>query len=148
VASASNQVIVPELGQSPEQELDNLIAHIELVKQRSGHSSYIVVVTENQWPEGITELTKIIHQKTQVETRPVILGHVQRGGSPVAQDRLLATKLGAYAVELLRAGETLKMVGEINHQLIASPLTNSWRKKKKLDPYLIKIQQELINPCL
>lgn len=148
VASASDQVIVPELGTSPEQELDNLLAHIELVKKRSGHSSYIVVVTENQWPNGISELANIIYQKTQVETRPVILGHVQRGGSPVAQDRLLATKLGAYAVELTLTGESMKMIGEVNQQVVASTLENSWRLKKKLDPYLIKIQQELINPCL
>ena len=58
-------------------------------------------------PGGVITLAKMISDKTQIECRPVILGHVQRGGSPVSQDRILATKLGAYAVEQALAGKTI-----------------------------------------
>jgi 6-phosphofructokinase 1 len=70
---------------------------------------------------------------------------VQRGGSPVTQDRLLATKLGAYAVECAMAGKSDIMVGEQNHQLVEVPLPFTWETHKPLDPYLVKIQTELFD---
>jgi 6-phosphofructokinase 1 len=63
----------------------------------------------------------------------------------VSQDRLLATKLGAYAVEVALAGKSAVMVGEQNNQLIAHPIEQSWEKHKALDPYLVKIQQEFFD---
>jgi len=63
----------------------------------------------------------------------VVLGHLQRGGSPVALDRILATKLGTSAVELLIKGERRKMVGLISDQIKASPIEHAWKEKKKVD---------------
>ncbi|WP_269079235.1 6-phosphofructokinase [Paraglaciecola psychrophila] len=77
-------------------------------------------------------LAKMLTDKTQIECRPVILGHVQRGDSPVSQDRILATKLGAYAVEQALAGQNNIMVGEHNNQLITPPLEISWQQKSLL----------------
>ena len=145
VASASDQVIVPELNGNANDELNNILAHLEMVKQRRRNTSYIVVITENIWPGGVTELAKVLNEKTGIETRPVILGHVQRGGSPVAQDRLLATKLGAYAVECALEGKSMVMVGEINQQVVCHPLATCWEDNKTLDPYLVKIQQEFFD---
>ncbi|MDO6713010.1 ATP-dependent 6-phosphofructokinase [Aliiglaciecola sp. 2_MG-2023] len=145
IASAADHIMLPEISRSCEDELENLIAHIEAVKKRRGNSSYIVVIAENLWPEGVTKLAEILSQKTQIECRPVILGYVQRGGSPVSQDRVLATKLGAFAVEMALEGKTGVMVGEINQQLVCSELETSWQQKKPLDPYLVKIQQDLFD---
>ena len=75
----------------------------------------------------------------------MILGHVQRGGSPVSQDRLLATKLGAFAVESAIAGESMVMVVERNQQVMTAPIELAWQQQKALDPYLVKIQQELFD---
>lgn len=145
IASAADQVMVPELTRSCDDELDNIINHIDAVKKRRGNASYIVVITENLWPDGVTKLAEVLTEKTKVECRPVILGHVQRGGSPVSQDRVLATKLGAFAVEAAIKGETGIMVSEVNQQLKSQPLPLSWQQQKELDPYLIKIQQDLFD---
>ncbi len=142
IASAADQIMVPELSRAADDELENIISHIEEVKNRRGNSSYIVVITENLWAEGVTKLAEILTERTKVDCRPVILGHVQRGGSPVSQDRVLATKLGVFAVESVIEGKTGVMVCEANHELICLPLETSWEKQKELDPYLIKIQTD------
>ncbi|GAB2683202.1 ATP-dependent 6-phosphofructokinase [Aliiglaciecola aliphaticivorans] len=145
IASTADHILLPELSRSCEHELENLIDHIEAVKKRRGNSSYIVVVTENLWPQGITNLAEVLTEKTQIDCRPVILGYIQRGGSPVSQDRVLATKLGAFAVEMALEGKTGVMVGEINQQLVCHDLATSWQQNKTLDPYLVKIQQDLFD---
>jgi 6-phosphofructokinase 1 len=142
IASASDNILVPELAKDVDIEIADIIAHVEALKQRSGTSSYIIVITENLWPGGATKLAETLEEKTNIECRPVILGHVQRGGSPVSQDRILATKLGAYAVEAAIAGKTKVMVGEINQVVSCLPIEESWTKHKTLDPYLVKIQQD------
>jgi len=69
----------------------------------------------------------------------VILGHVQRGGSPTPDDRILATRLGDFAVQSISKGATAMMVGEINHQCVLSPIKNSFTKRKELPRELIDL---------
>lgn len=68
---------------------------------------------------------------------------MQRGGSPTAADRVLATKLGAYAVDLLQQGATGMMAGEVNGELCAIPFADAVARKKPLDEFLLKIHPEL-----
>jgi 6-phosphofructokinase 1 len=145
LASAADQVLVPELCQDIHAELDNITQHVLAAHRQRGNSSYIIVTAENLWPGGVTNLGQMLSEKTKVECRVVILGHVQRGGSPVSQDRLLACKLGAFAVERALAGDSRIMVGEVNNQLVALPIQVSWETQKPLDPYLVKIQQEFFD---
>jgi 6-phosphofructokinase 1 len=145
VASAADRVLVPECCNDIDLEVDNIIEHLHAVYSQRGVSSYIVVTSENLLPGGVISLAKMITDKTQIECRPVILGHVQRGGSPVSQDRILATKMGAYAVEQALAKQNNIMVGEHNNQLVTHPIEISWQQQKPLDKYLLKIQQELFN---
>ncbi|MBU2115782.1 MAG: 6-phosphofructokinase, partial [Gammaproteobacteria bacterium] len=77
------------------------------------------------------------------ECRACILGHIQRGGKPVGADRILATKLGAYAVEQLVNGAHLMMAGEINQQAVLYPLAQTGERKKQIDPYLVRWQQQI-----
>ncbi|AZR74958.1 6-phosphofructokinase [Anoxybacter fermentans] len=76
---------------------------------------------------------KIIQEKTGFETRVIILGHLQRGGSPTALDRILASRLGAKAVELLLAGEKGKMVGIIHDEVKAFDIEYALNQKKELN---------------
>lgn len=145
IASSADHVVVPELSKGTDAELENILAQLDVVKKRRGHCSYIIVITENIWKGGAAQLAETLKQKTDLECRPVILGHVQRGGSPVAQDRLLATKLGAYAVEMAMEGKSMVMIGEIDQMPVCSPLATSWQKSKSLDDYLIKIQREFFD---
>lgn len=145
IASASDQVLVPELAQDKQLELESLVTHIKTARKRRGSASYIIVLAENLWPGGVYSLARTLSEKAQVECRPVVLGHVQRGGSPVTQDRLLATKLGAFAVESALAGKTMLMVGEQDNKLTLTPFEDCWQGQKPLDPYLVKIQQTLFD---
>jgi 6-phosphofructokinase 1 len=71
------------------------------------------------------------------------LGHIQRGGIPTATDRVLATKLGGFAIDCIEKGEHLVMVGEVQNELVATPLEKTWSLHKPLDPYLLKISRML-----
>ncbi|WP_088328701.1 ATP-dependent 6-phosphofructokinase [Lacimicrobium sp. SS2-24] len=145
VCSGAEQVLLPELYADAPPELEILAEHIKRAQRIRGKCSYIMVMSENLWPGGATDLAKQLQSSTGIECRPVILGHVQRGGSPVSLDRMLASKLGAYAVEALCEGKTGIMIGERNHQLVEVPFQQSWNKTKALDPYLVKIQRQIFD---
>jgi 6-phosphofructokinase 1 len=145
LASASDHVLVPELCGDLNVELNNIVVRLNASMQKRGNSSFIIIVAENLWPGGVTNLAQVLHEKTSLECRPVILGHVQRGGSPVSQDRILATKLGAFAVEQAIAGKSQIMVGEQNNVVVAYPIELTWQQQKPLDPYLVKIQQDFFD---
>jgi len=82
-------------------------------------------------------------EETGFETRETILGHIQRGGSPSAYDRLLATRLGAAAVDQLLAGESGKMVGIVGNQITATPIEIILANRKKLNMELYNLAQLL-----
>ncbi|MHA2033002.1 MAG: 6-phosphofructokinase, partial [Candidatus Kariarchaeaceae archaeon] len=69
-------------------------------------------------------------------------GHIQRGGSPSALDRWLATRMGAYAVDCILDDSTGIMVGEQNHQLVKVPLSET-QTKKKVDRYAYSLIRDL-----
>ena len=143
IAGGAEQIICPEFGAL---QPDNLKALIEPVKRAQllrGKSSYIIVVAENSYPGGTTALAEALSKALGIECRACILGHIQRGGSPVGADRILATKLGAYAVEQLMQGAHLMMAGEINQQAVLYPLSETGAKQKQIDPYLVRWQQTI-----
>jgi 6-phosphofructokinase 1 len=72
-----------------------------------------------------------------------ILGHTQRGGSPTARDRVLASRLGAAAVEALLEGHVNVMVGIINGEIKLTPLKHVYSRKKTIDYELLKLTQLL-----
>ncbi|WP_338292765.1 ATP-dependent 6-phosphofructokinase [Planctobacterium marinum] len=145
ISSGADQVLLPEINNDNEAAFKNLVARIETTREKKGQCSYIVVVAENLWPGGVTALAEKINSELSIESRPVVLGHIQRGGSPSPQDRILATKLGAYAVECALQGKSGIMVGEQNQQLVEVSLPHTWQNQKPLDPYLVKIQTEFFD---
>jgi 6-phosphofructokinase 1 len=105
-----------------------------------GKISWIIIVAEGA--AKAADVAEKITKMTDLETRVVVLGHVQRGGSPTARDRTLATRLGAKAVELLIAGETGKAAGIIsdNINVVDFEFAVSAQKLEVEIPYrLIKI---------
>jgi ATP-dependent phosphofructokinase / diphosphate-dependent phosphofructokinase len=75
-----------------------------------------------------------IEQATGIESRTVVLGHLQRGGTPTAHDRVLATRLGTQAVELIENGQFGHMVGVQCNNLVAVPLTEVAKGQRKVPP--------------
>ncbi len=105
-----------------------------------GKISWIVIVAEGK--AKADDIAKIIIETTGLETRVVVLGYIQRGGAPTAVDRILAARLGSYAVEVLRRGETDKCVCLKNDRLDTVPLGIAIQPKQmEIEAYyrLIKI---------
>jgi 6-phosphofructokinase 1 len=104
IAGGSEFILTPETGF----DQDRLLEAIEDAN-KSGKRHAIVVVTEHM--TDVHKLAEEIEDHTGFETRATVLGHVQRGGDPVAFDRVLATEMGEYAVELIHKGKSSRAVG-------------------------------------
>jgi 6-phosphofructokinase 1 len=111
--------------------------------RRLGKKSAIVVVAEAEKPGFSYEIAREVTEKTGFESRVCVLGHVQRGGSPTAADRVLGTEFGAAAVQALLDGENGKMLGIVGNKIAYTPLKDTWEKKKELDPLLKKLFRSL-----
>lgn len=104
LAGGAESILVPE---RPE-DLSSIVERINSGVAR-GKKHSIVVVAEGAG--SAEEVGKLIAEKTNSETRVTILGHIQRGGSPTAADRVLASRMGAYAIEILLEGKAGRVVG-------------------------------------
>ncbi len=138
IASGAEGIILPE------RQLDagGLCRELCAARER-GKTSSIIVVAEGKETGGAFKLAEELKRLSQNEYRVVILGHLQRGGAPTTADRLLATKLGAYAVDLFQQGATGVLAGEVNGKLCATPLEQAVTRKKSLDEFLLRIHPEL-----
>ena len=143
IAAGAEQIICPEFTQLKDDKLHAILTPIQHAQLLRGKSSYIIVVAENSYPGGTTALAEALSKALGIECRACILGHIQRGGKPVGADRILATKLGAYAVEQVVNGAHLMMAGEVNQTAQLYPLAKTGERKKQIDPYLVRWQQQI-----
>lgn len=141
IATSAEQVLTFESNQLPSKQLANIINHIANAQATRGHASYIIVVAENLWPNGTLDLAKVLSTQAGIECQPCILGHIQRGGSPVYQDRILATKLGIAAVEAALDGADDVMMGEVANRIKATPLSELAILQKHIDEFMFNAQQ-------
>lgn len=111
LAAGVEDVIIPEVGFN----IDEVISRIEKAKSK-GKNHFIIALAE--LITDPIELARTIERRTGIETRATIIGHIQRGGSPSAFDRILACKLGAYAVDLLVQGIGGRCVGIRDNKLV------------------------------
>ncbi len=138
IAGGAEETLVPERAV----DVEALIKHIKDAKQK-GKVSFIMVLAEGAYEGGATTLAQELEVQCGIECRPCVLGHIQRGGSPAALDRILASKLGTYAVEQAIEGKTQVMAGIINNELVLTPMEQTWNNKKSLDDYLFSMQKIL-----
>ncbi len=142
VAAEAEQIICPEMNIPAHSIVQNIATHINSYLQVYGDSSYIIVLAEHTYEDGSEALAKMLTEQIGIETRASILGHIQRGGIASCQDRILATKLGGFAVESLINGEQAKMVGEVQGQLILTDLAKTGLGVKQPDPYLLNLYRQ------
>ena len=133
ISSGSEHVLIPEAQTDLAQLRDNL----ESLKKLK--SSALIVVAEGEKEGGAFELAEKIRGAVGYDYRVCVLGHIQRGGSPTARDRLLASRLGVSAVEGLLEGQSGKMVGEIHGKIAFTPLEESWTRRKTIDKDLWRL---------
>lgn len=111
IAGGCEFVVIPEL----EFKASDLLGEIKFGISK-GKKHAIVVITE--YICNVFDLARYIEQNTGKETRATILGHVQRGGKPVAYDRILASRMGSYSIELLLKGYGGRCIGIQNEKLV------------------------------
>lgn len=138
IACGAEAVLVPE---TPT-KLQELIWQLRAGWEREKTSS-IVVVAEGDEAGGAVDIAEQIKSELQMDYRITVLGHIQRGGSPTAADRLLASELGAAAVEGLLQGETGLAYGKQAGQLSKTPLEKAVKHNAELSPGLLKLLQTL-----
>ena len=117
------------------------IAKTMLEKKAKGKKNFVVIVAE-----GIghsQEIATMIQEKTHIETRATILGHVQRGGNPTLRDRVEATRMGYYAVELLEQGIGNRVVGVKDNKLVDYDIQEALQMTKPYDEKLHHIAEQI-----
>ena len=124
IAGGCEFIVLPEV----EFNRDDLVKEIKAGIAK-GKKHAIVAITEHIC--DIDELARHIEQETQRETRATVLGHIQRGGSPVAYDRILASRMGAYSIELLLQGYGGRCVGIQNEKLVHHDIVDAIENMKR-----------------
>jgi len=138
VAGGAEELLIPEVPMN----VDELCSHLER-SFKGEKKSAIVVVTEAEQPGDSFRIAQEVKAKSGFDSRVCILGHIQRGGSPTARDRVLAGKLGIAAVQALLAGKSGYMVGEVNWRVAYTPLQYTWEKEKELNVELVEMRKLL-----
>ncbi|MBA4601598.1 6-phosphofructokinase [Thermoactinomyces mirandus] len=136
LADGAESILIPE---APF-DLDEVIERVRFASERGKRHSIIVLA------EGVgsgVEFGEKIKQALSVETRVTVLGHVQRGGSPTAFDRVLASRMGAKAVELLVKGEKDKMVAIRNNKVLGVNIDEAFANKHLPDLELYELAKIL-----
>jgi len=138
IGAGAEEILIPEedLG------LDRMLMSLEK-SRRSGKTSSIVVVAEgDKTGENVFELAKYVEENLpQYEARVSILGHMQRGGSPSCFDRVLASRMGVKAVELLIDGKSNLMVGIQNNQMVSVELEKAIKENHSMNTEILRIAE-------
>jgi 6-phosphofructokinase 1 len=140
IAGGAEAVIIPEVDTDPEGVAQELRSAYE-----RGKSHALVVVAEGAYynAERLGLYFQQHRERLGFELRATTLGHVQRGGTPGAFDRLLATRLGAAATEALAQGNQGVLLGLVRGEVAATPLADVVAHKKALDPRLLELVRVL-----
>lgn len=136
LAGGAESIIVPEV----EFSCDDVCKKLLQGKNRGKLHSIIMLA------EGVgkaTELAEEIHNKIDMEVRVTILGYLQRGGGPTAFDRILASRLGAKAVELLAQGKSGRAVGIRNNKIIDEDINEALKMKKQFNSDMYELAKVL-----
>jgi 6-phosphofructokinase 1 len=138
LAGGAEEVFIPENPISVDQAIERIRKGI-----MRGKKSSILIAAEGHKPGRAYDLADSIRKKSGFDAKVCILGHIQRGGSPTASDRVLASRLGAAAVEALRRGECDGMAGIQNGNVVLLPFSQVIGVKKKVMNELVQLIRTL-----
>lgn len=136
LAGGAETIVIPEV----QFNLEDI-----LLRLRSGHERgkkhSIIIVSEGVM--NANEFSEILKEHIDIEIRVSVLGHIQRGGTPTARDRVLASLFGARAVEMLMEGRGGLAIGMRNHQVVEYSMTEAFQGKRIADLSMYKLSKEL-----
>ncbi|WLR46038.1 6-phosphofructokinase [Halobacillus litoralis] len=136
LADGAESIIIPEA----QDDFEDIIDRLKRGHDRGKKHSIIIVA------EGVgsaVDLGRKIDEAAGLESRVTVLGHTQRGGSPSAADRVLASRLGAYAVDLLLNGHAGRMVGIQQNKLVDHDIVEILNRKHEIDFDMYRLSKEL-----
>lgn len=136
IGAGAEEILIPEEDMGLERLLDSLRK-----SKASGKSSSIVVIAEgDKIGKSVFELKDYVDENMpEYDVRVTILGHIQRGGTPTCFDRVLASRLGVKAVEVVLEGKSNYMVGLLKDEIHLTPLEEAVKGKSKINKELIKV---------
>ena len=138
-AAGAEAAIIPEFNT----EVDQLE---EFIKNgfRKSKSSSIVLVAESEITGGAMHYAeRVKNEYPQYDVRVTILGHLQRGGSPTAHDRIIASRMGVASIQALMEGQRNVMIGIENDQIVYVPFSKAIKNDKPIDRELVNVLHEL-----
>ena len=137
IANGAEDILLPEKYDYNEQQIINNI----IESRKKGKTHHLIINAE-----GIghsTSMARRIEAATGIETRATILGYMQRGGSPTAKDRYYASIMGAYAVDILLAGKTNRVVGYKHGEFVDFDIEEALNMTKSIDEFEYNVSQWL-----
>ncbi|MBR6287168.1 MAG: 6-phosphofructokinase [Bacteroidaceae bacterium] len=138
IASGAEAAIIPEDSTDADQ-LEHFIGR----GVRKSKNSSIVIVSESPKCGAMYYAERVKKEYPEYDVRVSILGHLQRGGSPSARDRILASRVGAGAIDAILDGQRNVMVGLRNDEIVYVPFSDAIKKEKPINKELIRVLDEL-----
>jgi 6-phosphofructokinase 1 len=139
IASGAEAVLIPET----KTYIEEIISKLEQGWLRHKTSSIIVVAEGDDGGGAFNVAEKVRQQFHHYDIRVVVLGHIQRGGSPSCSDRVLASRLGAAAVETLLEGLSNVMVGVVNGRIVHTSFIKACKHNQEINPQLLQLVELL-----
>lgn len=133
IAVGATSILVPEV---PYDFQKDIVDRMQLT-QRTGKKHFIIIVAEGVG--GVDKLAKEIEEKTGIETRATVLGHVQRGGSPTLRDRVVGSEMGAYAARLLHEEKSNRVVVMQGGKIVDLDITEALDMKRTFNKDLYDV---------
>ena len=136
IGAGAEEILIPEENKG----LDRLLMTLEK-SRRSGKTSSLVVVAEgDKTGANVFELASYVEENLpEYSVRVSVLGHMQRGGAPSCFDRVLASRMGVKAVELLIDGKTNLMVGQLNNVMVPTELAKAIKEHHSISPEILRV---------
>lgn len=138
IACGATSILIPEI----EVDIEKHVIDRMKETQKTDKEHFIIIVAEGCGID-VKELAKHIQEKTNVESRATILGHVQRGGYATAKDRIMATRMGNYAVKLLMENIGNRVVAAQKEEVLDFDIFEALNMKKNIDMKLYNIAHEV-----
>lgn len=136
ISVGASYIIIPEIPY----DMNDVISRMESTLE-TGKKHFVIIVAEGIG--GVANLAKRIEEETGVESRSVVLGHVQRGGSPTVRDRVMASRMGCYAVDLLMKGTGNRVVATKNDKIVDFDIFEALNMTKEMDLDLYKLALDI-----
>jgi len=136
LAGGAETILIPE----EPFDLEDILTRLRTGHERGKKHSIIIVA------EGVmsaNEFADMLKEHGNIETRVSVLGHIQRGGSPSARDRVLASLFGAHAVEVLMQGKGGLAIGMRHHEVVDYSMTEAFEGERSTDLTMYKLSKEL-----